>query len=279
MRSTPNPFTDAAQVWGPLYATASRIASRTSALHRARVVGRHAAEVITELAAEADPEPAIIADIGCGRGTTTLTLAKRFPNARITAIDLSAPLLAVTRDRLFGSPASAAIRADFHQIPLADESCALVVAAFCLYHSPTPADAVAEIARCLTRDGKAILVVKSADSYRELDCLMAASGLDPSAESRPSLYQAAHSGNITDLAATGLSVRQVVHETHRFIFPSLADAAGYLATSPKYDLPPALAGSPDSLAAALRERLPDGPVQATSVVTYLVSDPKAGASR
>ena len=61
---------------------------------------------------------------------------------------------------------------------------------------------------------------------------MAASGLDPAAESRPSLYQAAHSGNITPLAETGLAVRQAVHETHRFIFPALADAArvpGHLA--------------------------------------------------
>jgi len=279
MRSTASPFTDPAQVRGPLYATATRIASRTSALHRARVAGRHAAEVILELAAEADPEPAVIADIGCGRGTTTLALAKRFPAARIAAVDLSASLLTVTRDRLSGSPASAAVRADFHRIPLADESCSLMVAAFCLYHSATPASAVAEIARCLTRDGTAIIAVKSADSYRELDRLMAASGLDPAGESRPSLYQAAHSGNITALATTMLNVRQVIHETHRFTFPTLTDAAEYLATSPKYDLPPARAGSPDTLAAALRERLPDGPVQVTSIVTYLVAGPKAGASR
>ena len=279
MRSTASPFTDPAQVRGPLYATATRIASRTSALHHARVAGRHAAEFITELAAAADPEPAVIADIGCGRGTTTLALAKRFPAARIAAVDLSASLLTVTRDRLSGSPASAAVRADFHRIPLAGESCALVVAAFCLYHSATPASAVTEIARCLTRDGTAIIAVKSADSYRELDHLMTASGLDPAAETRPSLYQAAHSGNITDLAATGLSVRQVVHETHRFTFPTLANAAEYLATSPKYDLPPALANSPDTLAAALRERLPDSPVQATSVVTYLVAGPKRGTPR
>ena len=54
-----------------------------------------------------------------------------------------------------------------------------------------------------------------------------------------------------------------------FTFPALADVAGYLATSPKYDLPPGLTGHPAALAAALRQRLPDEPVTATSVVTYL----------
>ena len=143
----------------------------------------------------------------------------------------------MTRSRLAGSRLAGALRADFHRLPFPDGSCGLIVAAFCLYHSPDPASVVAEVARCLTCDGTAVIAVKSADSYRELDRLMAASGLDPAAENRPSLYQAAHSRNITDLAATGLSVRQVVHETHHFIFPTLADAAGYLATSPKYDLP------------------------------------------
>jgi hypothetical protein len=123
----------------------------------------------------------------------------------------------------------------------------------------------------LLPSGTAIFAVKSADSYRELDQLVADSRLDPAATRRPSLYQAAHSRNITELAAASLSVQQVTHETHRFTFPVLADVAEYLATSPKYDLPPALAGSPAALAAALRQRIPDAPVTATSVVTYLVA--------
>lgn len=280
MRTGANPFTDPAEVQGPLYAAAGRLASRTSALHRARVSGRHAAGVIADLAADAaSPAPAVIADIGCGRGTTTLTLAGRFPRARVAAIDLSAALLTAARNRT-GSPGrAAAVRADFHRLPLADRACDLIVAAFCRYHSPDPASVIAGIARCLPRDGTALIAVKSADSYRELDRLMAASGLDPAAETHPSLYQAAHSGNITALAETGLAVRLAVHETHRFVFPALADAAEYLATPPKYDLPPALAGSADALATALAACLPDQPVTATSVVTYLVAGPKPGTPR
>jgi SAM-dependent methyltransferase len=280
MRTGANPFTDPAEVQGPLYAAAARLASRTSALHRARVSGRHAADVIAGLAADAaTPAPAVIADIGCGRGTTTLMLGRRFPDARVAAIDLSAALLTAARNRTAAPGRTAAVRADFHRLPLADRACDLIVAAFCLYHSPEPASVITEIARCLTRDGTAVIAVKSADSYRELDRLVAASGLDPAAESRPSLYQAVHSGNITAIAETGLAVRRAVHETHRFLFPALADAAGYLATSPKYDLPPALAGSADALAVALAARLPDQPVTATSVVTYLVAGPKPGTSR
>jgi ubiquinone/menaquinone biosynthesis C-methylase UbiE len=207
------------------------------------------------------------------------THAGGFPRARIAAIDLSAALLAAARNRTAVPGRAAAVRADFHRLPLADRACDLIVAAFCLYHSPDPASVIAEIARCLTCDGTVVIAVKSADSYRELDRLMAASGLDPAAESRPSLYQAAHSGNITALGETGLAVRRAVHETHRFVFPALADAAEYLATSPKYDLPPAMAGSADALTAALAARLPDQPVTMTSVVTYLVARPKPGTSR
>jgi hypothetical protein len=122
-----------------------------------------------------------------------------------------------------------------------------------------------------------VIAVKSADSYRELDYLMTASGLDPSAETRPSLYQAAHSGNIEALAASALNVRQVIHETHQFVFPTLADAAEYLATSPKYQLPQSLLGSPAALAAALQNRVTEKPVPATSIVTYLIAGPELAA--
>jgi ubiquinone/menaquinone biosynthesis C-methylase UbiE len=272
MRNAANPFTDPAQVRGALYASADRIAQRTGALLRARVTGRHAGEVIAGLAHQAvGANDVLVADLGCGRGTTTRMLADRLPGARVVAVDLSAALLAASKRRLAGSPRAGTVRADFHRLPFPDDSCGLVVAAFCLYHSLSPSSVIMEITRCLLPGGTAIFAVKSADSYRELDRLVVGSRLDAAAASRPSLYQAAHSGNITELAATSLNVRHVTHETHRFTFPTLADVAEYLTTSPKYNLPAALAGNPAALATVLRRRIPDAPVTATSVVTYLVA--------
>ncbi|HXL90410.1 MAG TPA: class I SAM-dependent methyltransferase [Streptosporangiaceae bacterium] len=271
MRSTSSPFTDLSQVKGPLYASADRITQRTSVLHRTRVSGHHAADVIADLAARATGQPIGAAvDIGCGRGTTTCLLARRLPQWNITAVDLSAALLAVARSRSAGAALSA-VRADFHHLPFASASCNLAVAAFCLYHSPDPGQVITEITRCLKPGGTFITAVKSAESYRELDHIMARSGLDPAALERPSLYQTAHSGNIEQITAASLTVKQVFKETHQFRFPALADVAEYLATSPKYELPPSVTGQTDSLAAALRRRLPDTPVTATSVVTYLTA--------
>jgi SAM-dependent methyltransferase len=272
MKSPASPFTDPGLVRGSLYASAGRLTRRTSALRRARVHGRHAAEVIADLAAEAAATSTpVIADIGCGRGTTACTLAGRLPQARIIAIDLSAALLTVAKSRLPAAVRAGAACADFHQLPLRDRACDLAVAAFCLYHSPSPGDVIAEIARCLGPGATAIIAVKSVDSYRELDRLMATAGLDPGAADRPSLYETAHSGNIEHLAAASLDVYQVVHDTHTFTFPAIADLAEYLGTSPKYGLPAALTRDPAALADELRRRLPDGPFTMTSVVSYLVA--------
>jgi SAM-dependent methyltransferase len=272
MRNPASPFTDPGQVRGPLYASADRLARRTSALHRARISGRHAAEVIADLASETImTSTPVITDIGCGRGTTTCLLAGRLPQARIIAIDLSAALLTTARSRLPAAVRGGAVRADFARLPLRDGVCDLAVAAFCLYHSRSPGGAIAEIARCLAPGATVVIAVKSADSYRELDLLMATSGLDPDAADRPSLYETAHSGNIEHLAAASLDVRQVVHDTHAFTFPAIADLAEYLATSPKYGLPGALTSDPAALADELRQRLPDGPFTMTSVVTCLAA--------
>lgn len=272
MRSPASPFTDPGQVRGPLYASAGRLASRTSALHRARVSGHHAAEVIARLADRAATVTTpVITDIGCGRGTTTRQLADTVPRARIIAIDLSAALLAVTRSRLPAVTCAGTARADFHRLPLRDGACDLAVAAFCLYHSMSPGRVIAEIARCMAPEATAIIAVKSADSYSELDQLMASSGLDPDAPGRNSLYEAAHSGNIEQLAAASLDVQEIIHDTHVFTFPTLADVAAYLATSPKYGLPDPLASDQAALADELRRRLPDEPFTMTSVVTYLTA--------
>ncbi|MGH3977429.1 MAG: class I SAM-dependent methyltransferase [Pseudonocardiaceae bacterium] len=208
----------------------------------------------------------------CGRGTTSLAVGERLNPISLTLLDVSTALLAAARERLRASPVQANyVNADFHDIPLRDGACQLAIAAFCLYHSPRPGTALGEIARCPAAGGIAILVTKSVDSYRELDQLVAASRLDPHADTRPSLYATAHSGNLAGLARGSLTVERVLHEQHRFQFEEFTHLAEYLATSPKYALPERVRGRPAELVTALRRRLPEEQVTATSTVTYVVA--------
>lgn len=270
-----NPFVDAARV-SALYQDTDRLTRRTDALHRAKTAGRPVTDVIVDLADRyLDPyrRISLVADVGCGRGSSTRTLAEELGAERILGIDASAAVLATARERLslHGRRHVRWLCADFHHLPLSDGSCDLIVAAFCLYHSSDPAMAITELARCLRPGGIAILVTKSADSYRSLDELVASSGLDPDACRRPSLYESAHSTNLASLAGRSLAVSHVEHEDHRFTFTGLDHVAAYLATNPKYAIAAQLRRNIVSLANALRAREPDRPVATTSQVTYVIA--------
>jgi ubiquinone/menaquinone biosynthesis C-methylase UbiE len=217
----------------------------------------------------ADP---LVCDIGCGRGTATLALAERLAPRQLIALDRSPALLAAVRDRAGRAGRTVeTVCADFHQLPLPTGGVDVAVAAFCLYHSPRPEQVVAEIARCLGPGGHAVLVTKSADSYREIDQLITDTGLDPDAARRHSLYTSFHSAIAAEITATRLRVVQVVHQQHVFQFAGLEHLATYLTTTPKYQLPEHLSGDAAALAAELRRCAPDEPVIATSTVTYVTA--------
>ncbi|GII34625.1 hypothetical protein Pmi06nite_80670 [Planotetraspora mira] len=273
-----NPFLDPA-AQAHLYGDGARLAARTSALHKAKTHGRPVADVIADLAITFLPSPrqALVVDLGCGRGTSSRVLAERVRPQRLIAIDASAAMLTAARSRLETSTRVVFVQADFHQLPLPDGSCTAVVAAFCLYHAQNPRIVLKEIARTLVPGGVAVLVTKSIDSYRALDLLVAAAGLDPQAPERSSLYTAAHSGNLAELTAPVLRPVHLEHEEHRFSFSGLDHVAEYAATNPKYRLPTGVRGDAAAIAAALRTQLPDEPVHTTSTVTYLVAARREGA--
>jgi SAM-dependent methyltransferase len=256
------------------------VSRRSGALLAAKIQGRHVGELIADLLHAATTNfthgPAVIADVGCGAGQPTRTVAQRFPHARMLAIDASADMLATARAHLHDRLAADArrvtyLRADFHRLPLEDGACQAAVAAFCLYHSPHPAQAVNEVARALASGGAAILVTKSADSYHELDELLVATGLDPDATARPSLYATASSTLLPAQAATALTLETVTHDRHVFCFSDARHLADYLTTVPKYRLGGPLRTDPAALATELRRRRGDGPVRTTSTITCVVA--------
>ncbi|WP_330300614.1 class I SAM-dependent methyltransferase [Streptomyces sp. NBC_00503] len=278
--SKPNPFLDPARQ-RELYGHASRLAGRTSALMRAKAVGRPVPETIVGLVQSHHAHPDqldVVLDIGCGRGTSSLVIAERLRPQRVVGLDAAPSLLAHARERANELPDIALefLEGDFHALPLPAGSCDVAVAAFCLYHSPQPKDVVAEITRVLAPGGLAVLVTKGLDSYRDMDQLVARAGLDLRAEQHESLYASAHSGNLADLAASSLDVVIVQNEEHTFTFDGHEHTAQYLATNPKYDLAPGLYGNPGVLAAALHEFLPDQPLTTRSLITFVIAQPKRG---
>ncbi|MBB5158206.1 class I SAM-dependent methyltransferase [Saccharopolyspora phatthalungensis] len=259
-----NPFLNGQQ---ELYGTSQRLARRTGALHGAKIQGRPVPEVISELP---DPERAraTVIDVGCGRGSTTAHLAQRWNPVLLAGIDLSHALLVDARRRLPQQARARFLRADFHALPLAEASVDVVVAAFCLYHAPQPQRVIVEFARCLRPGGQAVLVTKSADSYRELDELVTAAGLDPHATRRPSLYETFHSGNAEHITTHHLAVLKTVNHQHVFRFRDAAHTARYLTTTPKYDL----GADEQAITTALRPLVGQSRVTATSTVTYVLAE-------
>ncbi|MDR7381156.1 class I SAM-dependent methyltransferase [Promicromonospora iranensis] len=267
-----NPFTDPAQMT-PLYGTAVRIEHRTTALLAAKISGANATTALTQLVASVAAPSPVVADIGCGRGSLALSIAAHLSPARTIAIDQSNALLNTVRTRAASAGATIqTLQADFHALPLPDGELDVATAAFCLYHSDHPQTVAAEIARCLAAGGHTVFATKSADSYHELDELLARTGLDPAASERPSLYSSFNTTNAAAVtAAAGLQVVDIANEQHVFRFDDSAHLAAYLSTTPKYVLPEHLVDDPRSLAEELARRGIDGPVTATSTVTYVTA--------
>ncbi len=263
-----NPFLDAARIRHEFYGQPSRLAQRTGALRAAKTAGRPVADVIAEQAADA--ATGTVLDVGCGRGSTTAHLARAWVPRLLVDLDQSHALLAEAHRRVGTEARARFVCADFHALPLPAGSVDLTVAAFCLYHSTTPERVIGEFACCLRPGGRAILVTKSADSYRALDHLVAAAELDPRALSRPSLYESFHSGNAAAIAATHLTVARVQHDEQQFQFTTAEHLVRYLTTSPKYEFPPSC--TEQDIAARLRRVLGSGGLSTSSIVSYVVAE-------
>ncbi len=103
--------------------------------------------------------PGICLDLGAGTGALTLAAAGRWPQTRLIALDASAGMLSVARQRLSAASAGHGpdrcrwLAADALDIPLEDDSVDLVVSSFVLQLVDDRRALLSEVARVLRAGG------------------------------------------------------------------------------------------------------------------------------
>jgi malonyl-CoA O-methyltransferase len=133
-------------------------------------------EVGARLLEHLDPivlEPARIVDLGCGTGAAFAALAKRYPKAAVTGVDLAPSMLALAArrtpwwKRALGGTIPALVCADAERLPLASASTQLVHSNLALQWC-RPELVFAEAARVLAPGGLFLFSTFGPDTLREL---------------------------------------------------------------------------------------------------------------
>lgn len=111
-----------------------------------------------------------VLDVGTGTGYLLPTLARHF--AHVIGVEPVERMLAGARQRVEADGLSHVElhRGDMTDLPVADGSVDLAIAALVLHHVPTPREAVAELGRVVAAGGRVMLVEQSAhenEAFRE----------------------------------------------------------------------------------------------------------------
>jgi demethylmenaquinone methyltransferase/2-methoxy-6-polyprenyl-1,4-benzoquinol methylase len=99
------------------------------------------------------PSPVCV-DLACGTGDVAFLLAGRYPGGVVTGVDLSAPMLAIARERV----RFANVRfeqCDMCGLPFPDRSVDVVTGSYALRNAPDLRNAIAEVHRVLSPGGVA----------------------------------------------------------------------------------------------------------------------------
>lgn len=121
-------------------------------------------------------KPRVVVDAGCGTGYGTALLKRRYPRARLMALDLAQAMAARARSRLRGwwpaltrriAPARGFLCADIERLPLANEGADLIVSNLALQWCD-PKKALTEIRRVLAPDGLIMFTTFGPDTLKEL---------------------------------------------------------------------------------------------------------------
>jgi SAM-dependent methyltransferase len=107
------------------------------------------------------PPGSCVLEAGCGVGAQTVTLARNSPQARITAIDISASSVAQAKKTVetAGLTNVEVRQEDLFHLPFAQESFDHVFICFVLEHLPSPAEAL-QVLKGLLKPGGSITVIE-----------------------------------------------------------------------------------------------------------------------
>ncbi len=113
-------------------------------------------------------EPRVILDLGCAVGGGAAQLRRRFPRARVLAMDLAYLMTRQARRRQRLWRRFACVCADARALPLAGESVDLVFSNLMLHWSDDPAAVFAEARRVLRPGGLMLFSTLGPDTLQEL---------------------------------------------------------------------------------------------------------------
>ncbi|MGH8207033.1 MAG: malonyl-ACP O-methyltransferase BioC [Steroidobacteraceae bacterium] len=113
-------------------------------------------------------QPRTVLDLGAGTCQASAELLKRYPHARVLALDLAVEMLAAAPRRRWPRRRLERLCADAHALPLADQSVDLIYSSLMLQWSDRPDRLFVELARVLRPDGLLAFVSFGPDSLQEL---------------------------------------------------------------------------------------------------------------
>jgi ubiquinone/menaquinone biosynthesis C-methylase UbiE len=110
-------------------------------------------------------------DAGCGPGYLALAIAQKFPQLKVTGIDISKEMLDLAKINLASSKCNLRVKfqqANVQQLPFENDSVDLAVSTLSLHHWSNPAQALQEIYRVLKPGGQLLIFDLRRDTPRIL---------------------------------------------------------------------------------------------------------------
>jgi demethylmenaquinone methyltransferase/2-methoxy-6-polyprenyl-1,4-benzoquinol methylase len=129
-------------------------ASQYDLATRMMSLGRDAGWKRALVAALPDLQAPVCIDLACGTGDVAFLLAGRYPEGDVTGLDLSAPMLAIARERNRFTNVRFE-RGDLCGLPFPDASADVVTGSYALRNAPDLRKALAEVHRVLSPGGVA----------------------------------------------------------------------------------------------------------------------------